>query len=67
MYVITFTTQGVLLFCDRKTRDVVIGAEDRVEQCNYADVVTLVEELENGLTGVWKAIEVSHIFFVVRE
>ena len=26
VYVITFTRQGVLLFCDRKTRDVVVGA-----------------------------------------
>ncbi|KAI9511400.1 hypothetical protein F5148DRAFT_1274270 [Russula earlei] len=52
VYAITFTTQEVLLFRDRKTRDVVIGAEDRVEQCNYAAVVTRVEEeLENELTG----------------
>lgn len=63
VYVITFTTQEVLLFRDRKTRDVVIGAEDRVEQCNYAAVVTRVEEeLENELTGGWKVIEVRIIF-----
>lgn len=67
VYVVTLTTQDVLLFCDRETRDVVISAEDRVQQCNYAAVVTCVEELENGLTGVWKVIEVRHIFFVVRE
>ena len=59
VFVITFTTQEVLLFRDRKTREVVIGAEDRVEQCNYAAVVTRVEdELENELTGGWKVIEV---------
>jgi len=60
VFVITFTTQEVLLFRDRKTRDVVIGAENRVEQCNYAAVVTRVEEeLDNELTGGWKVIEAS--------
>jgi hypothetical protein len=59
VYVITFTTQEVLLFRDRKTREVVVGAENRVEQCNYAAVITRVEEdLENELTGGWKVIEV---------
>ena len=63
MFVITFTTQEVLLFRDHKTRDVVIGAEDRVEQCNYAAVVTRVEgELENELTGGWKVVEVRTPF-----
>ena len=68
VYVITFTTQEVLLFRDHKTRDVVVGAEDRVEQCNYAAVVTRVEEeLENELTGGWKVIEVRLIIiFVMR-
>jgi hypothetical protein len=64
VFVITFTTQEVLLFRDRKTRDVAVGAENRVEQCNYAAVVTRVEEeLENELTGGWKVIEVSLFFF----
>jgi mitochondrial import inner membrane translocase subunit TIM44 len=59
VYVITFTTQEVLLFRNRKTREVAVGAEDRVEQCNYAAVITRVEEeLENELTGGWKVIEV---------
>lgn len=60
VFVITFTTQEVLLFRDHKTREVVVGAEDRVEQCNYAAVVTRVEEeLENELTGGWKVIEMA--------
>lgn len=64
VYVITFTTQEVLLFRNRKTRDVVVGAEDRVEQCSYAAVITRVEEeLENELTGGWKVIEVRGFFF----
>jgi hypothetical protein len=59
VYVITFTTQEVLLFRDRKTREVAVGAENRVEQCNYAAVITRVEEeLENEVTGGWKVIEV---------
>jgi import inner membrane translocase subunit TIM44 len=67
VYVITFTTQEVLLFRDRKTREVVVGAEDRVEQCNYAAVITRVEEdLENELTGGWKVIEVRGFFCLVR-
>jgi len=56
VYVITFMTQEVPLFWDRKTREVIVGAGDRVEQCNYAAVITHVEELENELTG-WKVIE----------
>ncbi|KAH9011063.1 hypothetical protein EDB85DRAFT_1871012, partial [Lactarius pseudohatsudake] len=64
VFMITFTAQEVLLFRDRKTREVVVGAEDRVEQCNYAAVVTCVEEdLENELTGGWKVIEVR--FFLL--
>jgi hypothetical protein len=67
VFVITFTTQEVLLFRDRKTGEVVVGAEDRVEQCNYAAVVTRVEEeLENELTGGWKVIEVRLSFFARR-
>ena len=63
VFVITFTTQEVLLFRDRKSGEVVVGAEDRVEQCNYAAVVTRVEEdLENELTGGWKVIEVRLSF-----
>ena len=63
VYVITFTTQEVLLFRNRKTREVVVGAENRVEQCNYAAVITRVEEeLENELTGGWKVIEVRGFF-----
>ncbi|KAH9042474.1 hypothetical protein EDB85DRAFT_2139054 [Lactarius pseudohatsudake] len=58
VFVIMFTAQEVLLFRDRKSREVVVGAEDRVKQCNYAAVVTRVEEdLGNELTGGWKVIE----------
>ncbi len=60
MFVITFATQEMLLFRNPKTGEIVVGAEDRVEQCHYAAVITrLEEELDNELTGGWKIIEVS--------
>lgn len=65
VFVITFATQEMLLFRNAKTREVVVGAEDRVEQCRYAAVVTRVEEeLDNELTGGWKVIEVRS--FIVK-
>jgi mitochondrial import inner membrane translocase subunit TIM44 len=60
VFVITFMTQEVLLFRNAKTREVVVGREDRVEQCTYAAVLTRVEEgLDDELTGGWKVVEVS--------
>ncbi|KAJ7669191.1 import inner membrane translocase subunit tim44 [Mycena polygramma] len=60
VFVISFSTQEVLLFRNAKTREVMVGAEDRVEQCTYFAVVTRVEEeLSNELTGGWKVIEMA--------
>ncbi|KAJ6491445.1 import inner membrane translocase subunit tim44 [Mycena vitilis] len=60
VFVISFSTQEVLLFRNAKTREVMVGAEDRVEQCTYFAVVTrLEEELSNELTGGWKVIEMA--------
>ena len=40
-----------------------MGAENRVEQCTYAAVITRVEsELDNEITGGWKVVEVSEHF-----
>lgn len=59
MFVITFATQEMPIFRNVKTGEIVVGAEDRVEQCHYAAVITRVEEdLDNELTGGWKIIEV---------
>lgn len=56
---ITFATQEMLLFRNAKTGEIVVGAEDKVEQCQYAAVITRVEEdLGNELTGGWKVVEV---------
>lgn len=64
VFVIQFSTQEVLLFRNAKTREIVVGAEDRVEQCTYFAAVTRIEEeLNNELTGGWKVIEVCPILY----
>lgn len=53
----------MLLFRNAKTGEPVVGAENRVEQCHYAAVITRVqEELDNELTGGWKVVEVRGHF-----
>lgn len=50
----------MLIFRNAKTGEIVVGSEDRVEQCHYAAVITrFEEELDNELTGGWKIVEVS--------
>lgn len=64
VWVITFSTQEMLVFRNAATREVVVGAENRVEQCTYAAVITRVEsELGNQVTGGWKVVEASHTFY----
>lgn len=61
MFVIQFNTQEVLLFRNAKSKEIVVGAEDKVEQCTYYAAITRVEEdLDNELTGGWKVIEVRY-------
>lgn len=51
----------MLIFRNAKTSEIVVGAEDKVEQCHYAAVVTRVEEeLDNEVTGGWKVVEVRN-------
>jgi import inner membrane translocase subunit TIM44 len=60
VFVVTFATQEVMCFRNAKTREVVSGAEDRVEQCHYAAVITRIEDdLDNELTAGWKIIEMA--------
>ncbi|KAJ7463402.1 import inner membrane translocase subunit tim44 [Mycena galericulata] len=60
VFVIQFSTQEVLLFRNVKTREIMVGAEDKVEQCTYFAAVTRIEEeLGNELTGGWKVIEMA--------
>ncbi|KAF8582740.1 TIM44 subunit of mitochondria import inner membrane translocase [Ramaria rubella] len=60
VWVITFSTQEMLVFRNAATREVVVGAENKVEQCTYAAVITRVEsELDNEVTGGWKIVEMA--------
>jgi import inner membrane translocase subunit TIM44 len=60
VFVVSFSTQEVLVFRSAKTGEVAVGAPDRVEQCSYGAVMTRLEdELDNELTGGWKVIEVG--------
>jgi import inner membrane translocase subunit TIM44 len=60
VFYVTFATQEVLMFRDVKTNEVVVGAEDKVEQCTYAAVLTRLEsELDNEVTGGWKVVEMA--------
>ncbi|KAF7327572.1 Mitochondrial import inner membrane translocase subunit TIM44 [Mycena kentingensis (nom. inval.)] len=60
VFIVSFSTQEVLLFRNAKTKEIVEGAEDKVEQCMYVAVITrLEEELQNELTGGWKVIEMA--------
>ena len=59
VFLVTFATQEMLVFRNAKTAEVVVGAENKVEQCTYVAAITRVpEELDNELTGGWKVIEV---------
>ncbi|KAF8906240.1 import inner membrane translocase subunit tim44 [Gymnopilus junonius] len=60
IFLITFATQEMMLFRNVMTREVVVGAENKVEQCTYVAAVTRVpEELDNELTGGWKVVEMA--------
>lgn len=51
----------MLLFRNAKTREIMVGAEDKVEQCQYVAVISRVEDdLANELTGGWKVMEVCN-------
>ncbi|KAG6900320.1 hypothetical protein C0993_012517 [Termitomyces sp. T159_Od127] len=59
VFLVQFSTQEVLMFRNAKTREIVVGADDKVEQCVYVAAITRVEEeLSNELTGGWKVVEV---------
>ena len=63
VFVITFATQEMLLFRNALTREIVVGAENKVEQCHYVAVLTRVEDdLSNELTGGWKVMEECRLF-----
>ncbi|KAI0028678.1 import inner membrane translocase subunit tim44 [Vararia minispora EC-137] len=60
VFVVTFTTQEILLFRNVASGEIAVGSEDRVEQCMYAAVITRIEEeLDNELTAGWKVVEMA--------
>lgn len=62
VFLVTFVTQEVLMFRNVKTREITVGADNKVEQCVYVAALTRVEEeVDNELTGGWKVIEVSKV------
>jgi import inner membrane translocase subunit TIM44 len=64
--IVTCTTQEVLLFRDRKTREIVVGQENKVEQCTYSAAITRIpEEMDNEITGGWKVVKVRGTFDLV--
>ncbi|KAG6850555.1 hypothetical protein H0H93_011754 [Arthromyces matolae] len=67
VFLVQFSTQEVLMFRDAKTREITVGADDKVEQCVYVAAITRVEEeLSNELTGGWKVVEVSVFVFIFQ-
>jgi import inner membrane translocase subunit TIM44 len=58
------------MFRNAKSGEIVVGTDNKVEQCTYIAAVTRIEEeLSNELTGGWKVIEVGCVaprFFVFR-
>lgn len=64
VFLVTFSTQEVLMFRNMLSGEIAVGAPDKVEQCMYAAVITRVEgELDNELTAGWKIIEVRVVTF----
>ncbi|KAF8202305.1 import inner membrane translocase subunit tim44 [Pholiota molesta] len=60
VFLVSFSTQEMLLFRNAKTAEIVVGAENKVEQCTYVAAVTRIpEELDDELTGGWKVIEMA--------
>lgn len=60
VFLVTFSTQEVLMFRNSLSGEIAVGAPDKVEQCMYAAVITRVEdELNDELTAGWKIIEVG--------
>ena len=58
--VVSFTTQEVILFRDRKTGDIRFGSQDRIQRVVYAMVLTRVEdEMLNPVTGGWRVIDMA--------
>ena len=60
VFVVTFAIQEVLCFKNAKSGEVIVGAEDRVERCHYAAIITRIkDEIEIELAAGWKIVEMA--------
>ncbi|PVU97983.1 hypothetical protein BB559_001815 [Furculomyces boomerangus] len=58
--IITFQTQENNVFRDKKTGEIVAGAEDVIEACQYVSIFTKVpENVDDPITGGWKMIDLA--------
>merc|ERR1711939_1186856 len=60
VFIVSFRTQEIINFRDPKTGEIVVGDENKIEQCGYVAVMTRIEEeLDNEETGGWKVIDMG--------
>ncbi|ORZ26846.1 hypothetical protein BCR44DRAFT_118545 [Catenaria anguillulae PL171] len=54
---LSFTTQEVILYRDRITKEVKIGKEDVIMRCTYVVVLTIEEGNDDPITRGWKVVD----------
>ncbi|ORX97645.1 TIM44 subunit of mitochondria import inner membrane translocase [Basidiobolus meristosporus CBS 931.73] len=60
VFVLSFSTQEIIVFRNGITREIVFGQEDNIEQVTYACVLTKqLEDLQNPITGGWRVIDMA--------
>ncbi|KAJ1645684.1 protein translocase subunit [Coemansia erecta] len=58
--VVAFQTQENNVFRDKKTGEIVMGAEDVIEACHYVSIFTKVpENADDPITNGWKMIDLA--------
>lgn len=58
--VLSFRTQEIIVFRNAKSKEIVYGKEDHIEQVTYACVLTKEpEDLQNPITNGWRIIDMA--------
>jgi import inner membrane translocase subunit TIM44 len=58
--VLTFRTQEIIVFRNAKSKEIVYGKEDNIEQVHYACVLTKEpDEIQNPVTNGWRIIDMA--------
>jgi import inner membrane translocase subunit TIM44 len=58
--VISFSTQEVIVFRDRITKEIVFGKEDKIDACRYVAVLTKeIAMKDGGMTGAWEKLDIE--------